>query len=802
MALRKFTPDPDLFDPEDPEGWYGTWEHDDGSTLYGQGTEDIGRPLLDQQEDPRIAANDATEPNPDDARRYAEELGITDPIVPQEQKLDAGAPLQPKPVAPAPTAAAPVNPAAPPDDGSAWDDDIPPQVAGSLRQQAAAAGLSPDALAAVIKHESGWNPSVGSQGDAGKDVHAGLIQFSRNLWPGVAAAAGRPDVSFEEMRGMSAEDQIPFVVAYYKGKGLSPDSPEGDYRLATYKPAHLKEGDDFVLDDASNPKGVRVKPETARLDKNGDGVINSYEQNAGLDTDGDGKVTAGEVRAGPRGAGGTAPRGAQAPGAQPLGGGFPSSMNGIPAAAAEVQGMPLTPEQIDQRQKDVGQRYAVQAAAQQQGIAQRLQGRQEVMQAWNTEANKQATDASAREATAQKARAEAEQKIQAEVGAEIEKVDPGRLIKNMSVGAKVLGGIAIVMSELGRGMMGLAGVDGGPNLALNIIMKRIDDDIGAQKENIGNAEHAKNNRVAYWTKKLGSAEDGISAARAEAHQAAGMLLQGKAMGSDIADIKAQGTELAAQLFGQGQQEIQAITDREANRLTIRYATPPPPKGAKEKTLAESIEGAKHARQELELSDPSLKPEEVKAILAQNGIPYVPGNTVAQDTARQGVERNQDEETSKELAPIALAEDRWREALAQLDKLEAQPFVRSKGYKPGGFVEGITSTFPGFPNVDQQNSFDQAITGATNAQIAALGRASDSDEDRIKHETIGGGDLTSYRRGIMSQLHKLERQRQIVSGRRSGAAGRVEGREQDDAMPKVTGKVPAPKRRTTGASGSY
>jgi hypothetical protein len=202
MALRKFTPDPDLFDPEDPEGWYGTWEHDDGSTLYGQGTEDIGRPLLDQQEDPRIAANDATEPNPDDARRYAEELGITDPIVPQEQKLDAGAPLQPKPVAPAPTAAAPVNPAAPPADGSTWDDDIPPQVAGSLRQQAAAAGLSPDALAAVIKHESGWNPSVGSQGDAGKDVHAGLIQFSRNLWPGVAAAAGRPDVSFEEMRGM------------------------------------------------------------------------------------------------------------------------------------------------------------------------------------------------------------------------------------------------------------------------------------------------------------------------------------------------------------------------------------------------------------------------------------------------------------------------------------------------------------------------------------------------------------------------------------------------------------------------
>jgi hypothetical protein len=797
MALRKFTPDPDLFDPEDPEGWYGTWEHDDGSKLYGQGSEEMGRPLLDAgDDDPRTA-----EFSPADAREWAASGGQQLPRAEDEteQRLDAPPPLQqPKPQQPAATApaAAPVNPAiadpAAPADGG-WDDDVPPQVAGSLRQQAAAAGLSPDALAAVIKHESGWNPSIGSQGDAGGDTHAGLIQFSKNLWPGVAAAAGRPDVSFEEMRSMSAEDQIPFVVAYYKGKGLTPDSAPGDYKLATYKPKYLKEGDDFVLDDAASTKGVKVKPGTARLDRNGDGIINSYEQNAGLDTNKDGKITNGEVRGGASAA--AAPRGAQAPGAPPLGGGLPSSFNGLPAAAAEVQGVPLTPDQIAQRQKDVGQRYAVQAAAQQQGLAQRVQGRQEVMNQWQAESEKQATDAATQEQTHQRAQAEAEQKIQNEVNKPIQTVDPGRLIKNMSTGSKVLGGIAILMSELGRAAMGLAGMDGGPNMALNIIMKRIDSDVDAQKENIHNEAQASSNRVAFWTRKLGNAEDGISAARAEAHQAAGMKLQTAAMGSDIADVKAQGTEMAAQLFGNAQQEIQNITDREANRLTLRYAVPPPPKGAKEKTLADSIESAKKARQELLLAGKS--PEETKQILADNGIPYIEGDTVAQDTARQGVERSQDEDTSKELAPIALAEDRWREALGQLDKLEAHPLVRNKGFKPGGFVEGVTSTWPGFPSVDEQNGFDQAITGATNAQIAALGRASDSDEDRIKHETIGGGDLKSYRRGIMSQLHKLERQRQIVTGRRQGAAGRVENREQADAMPKVTGKVPR-----AGASGSY
>jgi hypothetical protein len=771
MALRKFTPDPDLFDPEDPEGWYGTWEHDDGSKLYGQGSEEMGRPLLDAgDDDPRTA-----EFSPADAREWAASGGQQLPRAEDEteQRLDAPPPLQqPKPAPTAP-AAAPVNPAAPsptaPADGG-WDDDVPPQVAGSLRQQATAAGLSPDALAAVIKHESGWNPSVGSQGDAGGDTHAGLIQFSKNLWPGVAAAAGRPDVSFEEMRGMSAEDQIPFVVAYYKGKGLTPDSAPGDYKLATYKPKYLKEGDDFVLDDAASTKGVKVKPDTARLDRNGDGIINSYEQNAALDTNKDGKVTAGEVRGGA--SAGAAPRGAQAPGAPPLGGGLPSSFNGLPAAAAEVQGTPLTPDQIAQRQKDVGQRYAVQAAAQQQGLAQRVQGRQEVMNQWQAESEKQATDAATHEQTQQRARAEAEQKIQNEVNKPIQTVDPGRLIKNMSTGSKVLGGIAILMSELGRAAMGLAGMNGGPNMALDIIMKRIDSDVDAQKENIHNEAQASSNRVAFWTRKLGNAEDGISAARAEAHQAAGMKLQTAAMASDIADVKAQGTEMAAQLFGNAQQEIQNITDRESNRLTIRYAVPPPPKGAKEKTLADSIEGAKRARQELLLAGKT--PEETKAILAQNGIPYIEGDTVAQQAHAADQKREDANEANKMSEPQGKAEaahqtvTEFGKAAGLVRNPKTQKWEVGEGMVPPGFVESI-------------NPFsDDSVNTALEAAVEGYGR-----------QQSGGVIGPSEREDFYNQLGKSTGNRRQLAAKLNAAELNIEAKRKQDMAAIRNGTTNAP-----------
>lgn len=693
MALRKFTPDPDLFDPEDPEAWYGTWEHDDGSSLYGQGDPDIGQQLMAQQQaqpDQRLAQN---APEPSDFRMDAPPTGLAPPpsiARPPEQSFETA--LSPseeqqfqswkKQYAPqdsgadydlrgafkagvAPDAASghwpdtfkkPNHPtfsvesqyaSAAPDKagswngdqyvpagagGADWADDVPPQVSTALAQHATEAGLDPARLAAVIKHESGWDPSKGSNGDAGQDVHAGLIQFSRKLWPGVAEAAGRPDVSFEEMRAMSAEEQVPFVVAYYKGKGLTPESSEGDYRLATYKPAHLGEGDDFVLDDAASDKGIPVKPENARLDKNGDGIINSYEQNAGLDKNGDGKITAGEVRGGPGGAAGAAPalRGmGGAPGMQ-----IPGQAGGLPLAEVQMQGPPLSPADIAAKQQNVQGRYAALAQAQQEAQNQRLAGREEVMQQWTQAYQQQETDATAEQAKQQQIAQEATAKIDREVNQPIQRVNPTRYLSNLSTGGAILGAIGVALAGLGQAYGMTLGMNPGSNSGMDALNKAIDQDIQLQKDEIAQGREQSQSRIAHWTRTLGNAEQGERAARAEAKQAAGGLLQAKAMASDNAEIRAKGMEQAATLFAQGQQELQGIADIEKQKLTARYATPPPrAAGANPAENAlKTIEAAKAVKQELELSGKS--PEEVDATMRAMGLPVIagPSRQQAQHTA--------------------------------------------------------------------------------------------------------------------------------------------------------------------------
>lgn len=770
MALRKFVPDPELFDPTDDQSWIGDWHHDDGSSLYGQGDPEMGRELL--------AEND---PAPADDGPPAWGGPLNDEAA--AGVLDAGKPLAPK-GALAPPAPAPAG---------GWEDDVPPEVANVLHQQAGEAGLDPGKLAAVIKHESGWNPSVGSQGDAGKDAHAGLIQFSRNLWPGVAAAAGQPNVTWEEMRNMSAADQIPFVVAYYKGKGLTPESGEGDYRLATYKPAHLKEGDDFVLDDASSSKGVKATPQNQRLDLNQDGVINSYEQNAGLDSNKDGKVTAGEVRGGKSGVPGNQP-GIRQPAANlattPLGSqpGMPSQMGGLPTAQVSVQGTPLTPDQIAQQQQAVGQRYAVQAGAHQQAEALRTEGRNEVMQMWEKHYADQQTNATAETQRQQKIATEAQTKIDREVNAPIQKIDPRRYIKEMSTGSKVLGAIGILFGAIGQAANSMIGINS-PNLALQMLNSAIDSDIDAQKGEIARGEQQASNRVAHWTKILGNAESAVNATRAESKIAAAGIMQARATSAGASkEQQAAGLEHAANLFSQGQAEIASITQRENERLQTVYKAPPPPKAGSPDALVKAIQAAKEARQELKLS--GVPDDQIDGILKSQGLPLLTGETVPQNQARAKAEGAADEDTSKELEPIAVAEAGWRKTLQSLDSIAKRGLSSEKYSEPEEMVG--SDWFPGSPTNAEVKSFKQNLGETINASIRAeKGNQTPEDIERIRQAVVGGGTIEDIRRGIQSQLERLKLQRQYVSGRRGGSAQRVGAGVAAEDMPAVSGKVYVP-----------
>lgn len=797
MALTKFDPDPDLFDPNDPDSWYGTWHHDDGSSLYGQGTPEMGEPLL--------AANDATASNdgPPDA------LASYDP---DEEQLDAGSPLQslerpqqssaqppasaaPPPVAP-PRAAAPQEAAKA--SGGAWEDDVPPQVANALNQQASAAGLSPGSLAAVIKHESGWDPSRGSGGDAGKDTHAGLIQFSKNLWPGVAAAAGRPDVSFEEMRGMSAEDQVPFVVAYYKGKGLTPDSKEGDYRLATYKPKYLKEGDDFVLDDAKEAKGIKVTPENARLDKNADGVINSYEQNAGLDTNQDGHITAGEVRQGPRGTQSGAAA-AQPTGLPPTAPGVPSSFGGLPMSAVTMSGTPHSPEQIQQAQQNVAQRYAATIGAHQQADELRAQGARDAMTLVQQNHDQQTADIAAETARRAGIKKQAEDKITQEVTAPIQQIDPKRFLKNMSTGDKVMGAIAVVLSTIGQTADRMMGIASG-NSALTVLNAALDQDVDNQKEALARGDRQSAQRLAHWQKVLGDQDSALDALKAEGKMAAASMLQARVQGGQLdANAKAQGLEFAANMFSEGQAAIQAITDREDQRMQVQYAPPKAVKADPDK-LVKTLQAAKEARQEL-VATGQYTPAQIDQILTANNLPTAAsqGETVPQQTARQGVEREQDEKTSKELEDIGTAEASVRTVQERLDKLAKSPLVKESLYKPEmgggtGFFGGLktlaSNVTPGIPGGGDVNAFLQSFEDLVLKKGKALSGATISDEaaEKIRQTLMGAGSITDIRRGLTDTLKELELKRGYSSTRRGSSAQRLNTRLQDEGPRPVTGPV--------------
>jgi hypothetical protein len=800
MALVKFDPDPELFDPDDPEGWYGTWHHDDGSSVYGQGSAELGEPLLAPADD-RLAALSPEEQQAQDDERAREWLAEGGQQLAPVEAADAPAqPRAPAPVAqPAPRPAEAPMPAATgeatptraaPATRADWDGDVPPEVSSALREQAAAAGLSPDALAAVIKHESGWNPAIVNK-KTGK--HGGLIQFDRDGWAGVAKAAGRPDVTWEQMTQMSAAEQVPFVIAYYQGKGLTPESTVADYAMRTFMPAHANESDDFVLGEKGSqghlPGGLNL------------GKV--YEQNAGLDLNRDGRILKGEVGQAYGGAPGGA--GAAPPGpAQPqLGAGLPGvppSYGGMPLASVKMQGAPRAPGDVQAEAARVASRYGALAGAHQEAERLRGEGQAEAFAYIQQQTAAEKADALAETERQAKIATDAQARIDRDVNAPIQQVDPKRLFKEMSAGQKIMGAIAVLFSALGQAANATIGINT-PNLALGILDGAIEKDLDAQRDAIARGERQANNRIAHWSRVLGNAESARDAARGEAKVAAGKLLQLQAsFDTQNTERQAAALEYSAQLFAQGQAEIDKVLQRETERMQVEYARPT----AKEQTpqdFNKNLEASKLAFQELLNS--GVPPEQAARILEANGVPVVPGETVTQKTAREGVEAKAEEETSKELQPVSEAEAMWKKALAQLDALEDHALT-TRRYKPGGVVaEYVTSTLPGWPSQDEQSAFEQAITAATNAQIAALGRASDSDEARIKSETIGRGDLQSYRRGIENQLAKLTERRRMLSARREGAASRVGQREASEGpRPADPSRVPDPRKRRTGASGSY
>ena len=108
-----------------------------------------------------------------------------------------------------------------------------------LKQVSAALGISPNALAGIIRHETNntFNPKAKAPGKHGA---VGLIQF-------IPKTAKNLGTSTEALEKMSGTQQLDYVYKFYKTVGVKPGMDIGDLYMLTFMPAYAYKSPDTVL---------------------------------------------------------------------------------------------------------------------------------------------------------------------------------------------------------------------------------------------------------------------------------------------------------------------------------------------------------------------------------------------------------------------------------------------------------------------------------------------------------------------------------------------------------------------------
>lgn len=289
--------------------------------------------------------------------------------------------------------------------------------------------------------------------------------------------------------------------------------------------------------------------------------------------------------------------------------GMPGSFNGMPPAMAEVRGTPMSPEQIQERQRGMYDQTMAQVAGVQNAAAERQRGRDEALAVVKANHDDFMANQQRQLEAASKAKLEAEQNVKSAMATQL---DPGRVIKNMSTGQMVLGALSLITTTLGNAMAIRRGMK--TVSATDWIEKAISDDIEQQKDD-------KKSRVAYWSNVFRDSDMGLKAARAEMYNAAGQFAAFQAQQkAGNADIQGQMMQDSANLIAKGQAEVQGLVDKESERVSIKYA--PPKAGSGPGALGAPAQGVmpKIARVGVEDRD-----EETRAALADAYNPDKPSD---------------------------------------------------------------------------------------------------------------------------------------------------------------------------------
>lgn len=118
-------------------------------------------------------------------------------------------------------------------DSSAKDD---PDFNSKLKKVAAALGIEESTLRAIIKHESNFNPAA----EDPAHVSVGLIGFTERTARGMGT-------SKEELKKMTATQQLDYVYKFYQKVGVKPGMDRGTIYMLTFMPAFVNAPDDTVL---------------------------------------------------------------------------------------------------------------------------------------------------------------------------------------------------------------------------------------------------------------------------------------------------------------------------------------------------------------------------------------------------------------------------------------------------------------------------------------------------------------------------------------------------------------------------
>ena len=152
--------------------------------------------------------------------------------------------------------------------GSVADIDITtiqdPDFNTKLNKVADQLGVDTNSLIAIMKQESGVDPTAINKSSGA----SGLIQFM----PKTALALG---TTVEQIRKMSAVEQLDYVYRYFKMNKVKPGMDVGDLYLAVFYPAAVGKEDTHVISTVGHP---------------------IYNQNKGLDRNKDGTLTVADVK--------------------------------------------------------------------------------------------------------------------------------------------------------------------------------------------------------------------------------------------------------------------------------------------------------------------------------------------------------------------------------------------------------------------------------------------------------------------------------------------------------------------------